>query len=221
MALSKTNIIDVYRKRGKRYDLSANLYYLLGFREQAYRKKAVESLNLDRGDIVIEIGCGTGLNFPLLRDAVGENGRIIGVDLTDAMLREAEERVEENGWSNVELVHADAARYSFPVGVDGIISTFALTLVPEYDEVIRNGRNALAPGGRWVILDFKIPSNWLSLLAPLAILLTRPFGVTKDLALRHPWESIDNYFQSTTWTELYGGFAYIATGERENGRFPA
>ena len=161
-----------------------------------------------------EIGCGTGLNFPLLQKEVGPEGKIIGVDLTEAMLDHARRRVEENGWSNVELVQGDAALYQFPSDVDGVISTFALTLCLEYDAVIRNGCTALKPGKRWVILDLKMPSGWLSRLAPLLIFLTKPFGVTADLAARHPWESINKYMKNTSMTELYMGFVYIASGER-------
>lgn len=211
---SKKEIVDIYRKRGKHYDITANLYYLVGFREWAYRKKAVQELNLKAGDTVVEIGCGTGLNFPQLQQAVGPEGKIIGVDLTDAMLDRARNRVEENGWPNVELVQSDAAGFQFPEKVDGIISTFAITLVPEFDAVVHRGCRALKPGKRWVILDFKMPSGKLSLLAPLAILITRPFGVTKDLAARHPWESINKYLRNTSLEELYLGFAYIAQGER-------
>jgi len=135
---TKKEIIDLYRKRGKRYDFTANLYYLFGFREYAYRRRAVEELGLEKGDTVVEIGCGTGLNFPFLQEKVGSSGKIIGVDLTDAMLRQARKRVEKNGWKNVELILQDASKFSFPSGIDGIISTFALTLVPDYEQVIRN-----------------------------------------------------------------------------------
>jgi demethylmenaquinone methyltransferase/2-methoxy-6-polyprenyl-1,4-benzoquinol methylase len=182
MALTRKEIIELYRKRAKHYDVTANLYYLLGFREQAYREKAIKTLELQAGDTVVEIGCGTGLNFPLLEKAVGSKGKIIGVDLTDAMLIQARTRVEENGWSNVELVQSDAALYQFPPEVDGVFSSFALTLSPEFDSVVRNGCKALRPGKRWVILDFKIPSGRLSKLASIGVLVTRPFGVTKDLA---------------------------------------
>ncbi|RJP69327.1 MAG: methyltransferase domain-containing protein [Candidatus Abyssobacteria bacterium SURF_17] len=209
-----TDIIHLYNRRAKRYNFTANLYYLIGFREQAYRKLAVKRLNLKPGDTVVEIGCGTGLNFPLLQQAVGIRGRIIGVDLTDAMLAQAGRRVAENKWSNVELVQSDAASFHFPDGVDGIISTFALTLVPEFDQVIKNGVDALSPGKRWVVLDFKLPSNRLAWLAPLGIFITSPFGVTRDLANRHPWESIEKYLTRTSFEELYAGFAYIATGEK-------
>jgi ubiquinone/menaquinone biosynthesis C-methylase UbiE len=214
MQTTKFEVIDLYRKRARRYDFTANLYYLAGFRERAYRQNAVEALNLQPGDTVVEVGCGTGLNFRLLQQVVGPTGRIIGVDLTEAMLAQARQRVAENGWSNVELVHSDAALFQFPKGVDGIISTFALTLVPEFDQVIQNGANALAPGKRWVILDLKLASNRFSWLAPLFVFFTRPFGVSMDLASRHPWESLNKYLLNTTMTELYLGYTYIATGER-------
>ena len=211
---NKRDVINLYRKRAKRYDFTANLYYLIGFRLQAYRKKAVQALNLQRGDTVVEIGCGTGANFPLLQRAVGPEGKIIGTDITDAMLAQAQKRVEENDWSNVELVQADAASFHFPAGVGGIISTFAFTLVPEFDQVIQNGSEALATGGHWVSLDLKLPSSWLARLAPQLVFLTKPFGVSLELAKRHPWESLDKYLKNTSLTELYSGFVYIATGER-------
>ncbi|NIN67306.1 MAG: methyltransferase domain-containing protein, partial [Anaerolineae bacterium] len=59
-------------------------------------------------------GCGTGLNLGLLRDAVGREGEVIGVDLTDAMLAQARKLVQANGWRNVELVHSDALKFPFP-----------------------------------------------------------------------------------------------------------
>ena len=212
--LSKNEVVDIYRKRAKRYDFTANLYYLMGFREWAYRQRAVEALGLHAGDTVVEIGCGTGLNFPLLQEAVGPTGRIIGVDLTDAMLEQARQRVADNGWSNVELVHSDAAEYHFPQDVDGILSTFALTLSPNYDRVIQRGSQALARGGRWVILDFKMASGWLAALAPLLAAVTAPFGVRLEMADRHLWESIERYLPDSRMTEYYGGFVYLAVGER-------
>jgi ubiquinone/menaquinone biosynthesis C-methylase UbiE len=212
--LSKKEIVELYRRRAGRYDFTAQLYYLVGFREWGYRKKAVEALALKSGDTAVEVGCGTGLNFALLEDAVGPEGKIIGVDLTDSMLGVARERVRRNGWSNVELVQSDAAGFEFPRGVSGVISTFALTLVPEYENVIRAGSEALAPAGRFVILDLKLPSNWLSRLAPVLVLALRPFGVSLDMAARHPWEALEKCLPHVSAAEFYGGIAYIAVGAR-------
>jgi len=215
MVLGKTQLIDLYRRRAPRYDWSAQLYYLIGFREWAYRKEAVRALRLQPGDTVVEIGCGTGLNFPLLHDEVGDTGRIIGVDMTDAMLAGARKRVEARGWQNVELIEAEAASFAFPEGKDGILSTFALTLVPEYDDVIRRGTEALRNGGRWVVADLKLPAGgWKKALLPILLPLFRPFGVTLDLAERHPWESLHEHLGQFGMEEHYFGFTYVAWGEK-------
>jgi hypothetical protein len=121
MALGKAQLVDLYRKRAPRYDWSAQLYYVLGFREWAYRKKAVRALRLRPGDTVVEIGCGTGLNFGLLQEAVGPT-----------------------------------------------------VLLP----------------------------------------LFRPFGVTLDLADRHPWESMRRYLPRFGMEDYYFGYTYIAWGEK-------
>ncbi|HEY5601813.1 MAG TPA: class I SAM-dependent methyltransferase [Gammaproteobacteria bacterium] len=214
MAYSKSQISNLYQQRAAHYDLTANLYYLLGFREQAYRKRAVAALRLEPGDTVVELGCGTGLNFSLLQQAVGPAGKIIGVDLAAPMLAQAKMRVERYGWSNVELVQADAAAYEFPQGIGGMLSTFALTLAPEYDAIIQSAAKALSPGKRCVVLDFKQPKRVPLWLVRFGALIARPFGVTLDLAERHPWESIERHLSKVAFEERYLGFVYIAVGER-------
>src|SRR5262249_14755897 len=137
--LTKGQIAAVYRKRAKNYDFTVQLYNILGFRIDSYRALAINSLQLKPRDTVVDIACGTGANFPMLQEKVGENGKIIGVDFTDSMLAKARERVENAGWRNVELVQSDAASYPFPARINGVISTFALIYVPEFDDVIRKG----------------------------------------------------------------------------------
>ena len=209
---TREQVAAVYRRRAKRYDITANLFYLIGLREQHYRRLAVRRLELGRGDTVIEIGCGTGLNFALLEDAIGPEGRLIGVDLTPEMLAQAEARVRRRGWRNVALVQAAAADYRFPAPVDGILSTFALTLEPDFDGVIARGAAALKPGRHWVVLDLKLPAGRLRRLAPLLVPLLRPFAVSLKLAERHPWEAMQRHLKATRMEDVYFGFCYIATG---------
>ncbi|MDP9051794.1 MAG: methyltransferase domain-containing protein [Acidobacteriota bacterium] len=213
---ASAGLISIYRKRASRYDRSTLLLYLAGFRHRAYRKRAIQSLALHPGDTVVDLGCGTGLNFTFLQDQVGPDGKIIGVDLTDAMLAQASELRRAHRWSNVELVQSDVTAYEFPIGLDGILSTFALTLVSDFDDVVRNGATALAPNKRFVILDFKRPSGWLmNKAAPaLARLLTGPFGGTIEMASRKPWESLEEHLDLIQFTNLYLGGAYIAAGEK-------
>jgi ubiquinone/menaquinone biosynthesis C-methylase UbiE len=215
---SSSKLISLYRKRAKWYDWTTLCLYFAGFRHWAYRKRAIQSLALEPGDRVVDLGCGTGLNFSLLQEKVGMRGKIIGVDHTDAMLDAAKARIAANGWSNVELVKSDAAGYVFHPCMDGILSTFALTLVPEFDAVVRKGAVALRPGKRFVILDFKRPSSWfLNKAAPLlAAALTGPFGGTIEMASRKPWLSLEKDLALIQFTSLYLGGAYIAVGEKSH-----
>jgi ubiquinone/menaquinone biosynthesis C-methylase UbiE len=214
-ALTTTEIREVYRKRAPRYDLTSRLYGLLGYRLDTYRRRGVEALDLQQGDTVVELGCGTGANFEALEAAIGPAGTLIGVDLSPQMLEQARERIDRKGWRNVTLVESDVARYELPEKVDGIVSTFALMLLPSYDDVIRRGAEALAPGGRFVVVDIKAPRSWPEgLLRAVVTLLVRPFGVTLDLRSRHLWESLAQHLSLVLMEERYLGTTYIAAGEK-------
>lgn len=217
-ALQKQEIIKTYRKRARHYDFTANLYYLLGYREKAYRQQTVDALHLKPGDTVVEIACGTGLNFSLYQKAIGPQGKIIGVDLTDAMLAQAQQRVAENKWENVELVHVDARNYQFPVGVNAIISTFALSLIPESDQVLVKAAEALAPGGRLALLEFQVRDVWPDWLVNVGMWLVKPFAMTDEWLARRPWEMIQQTIQAqltaVTITEKYQGVTYIIAGTK-------
>lgn len=202
MAFDRDAIRELYRRRAGRYDRSLWLFRLAGFRFGRYRRSTVGSLGLGPGDTVVDLGCGTGLNFALLEQAVGPNGTIVGIDLTDAMLDRARVRVSSRGWRNVQLTRADLAEYTPPDAIAGALSTFAITLVPEYDQVIARCAAALRPGGRLAICDFKEPPGWPHWLVRLFAWLNRPFGVTLDLASRHPWESIRRHLAEVDYQEL-------------------
>ena len=113
---TREHLIETYRKKAKHYDITSRLYPAPGYPQRAQRRRAVQALGLRAGDNVIDIACGTGLNFPLIEEVIGPDGRIVGVDLTDAMLAHAQDRIETNGWSNISLVQADAADFDFPGG---------------------------------------------------------------------------------------------------------
>jgi demethylmenaquinone methyltransferase/2-methoxy-6-polyprenyl-1,4-benzoquinol methylase len=133
------------------------------------------------------------------------------------MLEEADKRIRRNGWQNVILIQNDAAEYQFPEHIDGIISTFALTLVPEYDKIIQKGAAALSPNARFVIVDFKKPDKWPMWIIKLFVMLTRPFGVSLDIANRHPWDSVARYMTVVEFRELYFGALYLCVGEASTG----
>jgi len=207
---TKGEIIALYNNRAGYYDISANLYHLLGFREYAYRRKAISALNLRQGDTVVELGCGTGLNFPLLYKKVSKEGQIIGVDINARMLEKAKQRALISGWNNILLVQKDISEYELPNEFDGVLSTFALTLIPNYGRIIQNIEAQSKYDKNLVVLDLKQPDKLPLWLVKLGVALTKPFGVSLDLADRHPWEIMRKHFHNVSIEELYFGFTYVA-----------
>lgn len=213
---TRERLIETYRKKARRYDVTSRLYPAPGYPQRSQRLHAVQALDLREGDTVVDIACGTGLNFPLIEEAIGPGGQIVGVDLTDAMLARAWDRVEASGWSNVSLVQADAAHFSFPGEVDAILSTYALTQVPECGQVIAHGAEALCGGGRWVVLDLKLPDNTPGWLSRLGIAVVRTSASLDEWIMRRPWETIraamSGGLADPSWTELCFGTAFLAVG---------
>jgi demethylmenaquinone methyltransferase/2-methoxy-6-polyprenyl-1,4-benzoquinol methylase len=213
---TREHLIETYRKKAKHYDITSQFYPVPGYPQRAHRLRAVQALGLCPGDNVVDIACGTGLNFSLIEQVIGPDGHIVGVDLTDAMLAQAQHRIETHGWSNISLVQADAADFDFPTQVDAVLSTYALTQVPDCGEVIAHGAAALSGGGRWVVLDLKVPDNAPRWLAQFGIALVRPFGSIDEWIERCPWEAIREAMQDTladlSWTELCFGTSFLAAG---------
>lgn len=107
----------------------------VGVRDWEYRRQASDDLNLGPGDTVVDLGSGTGLNFPYLIDRAGPSGRVVVVDLTDAMLARGRDRLGGAERTNVTLGESGVADFEFPTNIDGVISTLVLTLSPAYDDV--------------------------------------------------------------------------------------
>jgi demethylmenaquinone methyltransferase/2-methoxy-6-polyprenyl-1,4-benzoquinol methylase len=218
MDRTRQRLIGIYRKKAKHYDITSRFYPVPGYPERAQRLRAVRALGLRPGARVVDLACGTGLNFPLIEEAIGPHGRIVGVDLTDAMLAQAQGRIAANGWNNIRLVQADAADFNFPTEIDAILSTYALTQVPECAEVIAHGAAALSESGRWVVLDLKIPARLPRWLVRIGTAPVRPVASVDQWVSRRPWEAIRAAMREEladlSWTELCFGTAFLAAGSR-------
>ena len=212
MEISKQAVEAAYQKQAKHYDAAMKLYKLAGLRMDEYRARVVALLRLKRGDSVVDLGCGTGLSFPLLTRAIGPEGRLIGVDISAAMLARADERTKRSGWTNVHLVQAELAVYELPQGVDAALSTGVLGYVPERAQVLEKIARRLRPGGRVVIMDGKRPDRWPRWLFRLFVTCSGPYGVTEAYFDNQTWKAVERYFHDTTFEEMYGGLMYISAG---------
>jgi len=142
-----------YRRVGSRW--AWNALALAGFQgwEPSLRRRTVEHLELRRGDTILDVACGRGSNFPYLQRAVGEEGRIVGLDYSATMLAGAQDLVRKERWKNVELVRADAAQMSYRAEFDGALCTIALTVIPGWQQALRRMIAAVRPGRRIAIMD--------------------------------------------------------------------
>ncbi|HET6890220.1 MAG TPA: methyltransferase domain-containing protein [Pyrinomonadaceae bacterium] len=123
------------------------------------RTEAVKALNLQRGDRVLEVGCGTGRNLGRLVETVGDFGKVYGVDLSEGMLGRAKTLCTRKNWGNVALLHDDAAEYILPEAVDGALFSLSYATMPHRKTALQHAWNQLKPGGRLVIMDARIPDG--------------------------------------------------------------
>lgn len=142
------------------------------------RAEAINQLDLGRGTTVLDIGCGPGSNFGLLREAVGPSGRVVGVDYSPEMVQRAANRIDEHGWENVEVVRADATRMVFErEEFDGAVATTALSAMPDVRAAVENVHTALCPGGRFAVYDVRLIQNGAGrVLNPLIALFYKYAG---------------------------------------------
>ena len=145
-----------------------------------------------KGGRILEVGVGTGISLP---DYARVNA-IIGVDLSEPMLRKARERVAELGLSNVEaLAVMDAARMALPDNsFDVVVAQFVITAVPNPEATLDEFARVIKPGGEIILVNHigaeSVPRRIFEIcFAPLAQMLGwRPgfrFGRLTDWATRH------------------------------------
>jgi ubiquinone/menaquinone biosynthesis C-methylase UbiE len=137
------------------YTRWARLYDLLARAPgvRSWRAHAADALALEPGDTVLEMGCGTGANFPYLRDRVGPGGRVVGVDLTPGMLGVARDRVARAGWDNVAVLAGDATRPPLRGPVDAVVATFLVGMLEDPAAAVERWCDHLRPGGRLALLN--------------------------------------------------------------------
>lgn len=182
---------------------------------QEIRGEAVSQLQLERGDTVLDVGCGPGTNFELLREAVGPEGRVLGVDLSPGMVRRATERIETRGWENVETVRADATTLPFATDqFDGALATTAVSATPDVRATVESVYDALEPGAKFAVYEIRlVPSGPGRVLNPVVERFYRAVGNWNDE--EDVLGELERSFDGTTVVERFAlGTNYVAVADK-------
>jgi len=215
--LESTNrILRIYNISAIGYDLEANL---TGFSKKSkVRREAIESLDLKENEIVLDVCCGTGLNFELLEQQIGKGGKIIGIDINSKMLGIAKRKCENKNWDNIDLVNANILEFKTKEHADRAICTVAMGTIPEFEKAIDHVMHQLKSSGRFSIVDGKLSERF-----PYKI-LNRPYEIfSKSGGFDYKNRDLINYIKSkykdVSYKEYGGGFCYSITFEGKEGEW--
>ncbi|WP_255545954.1 MULTISPECIES: class I SAM-dependent methyltransferase [unclassified Nesterenkonia] len=183
----------------------------------------IELLELTAGEQVLDLGCGTGMNFPLLQDQVGPGGRIVGIDRSADMLAQARKKATRQGWDNVILIQADAttldpAKISTQITRAGgealseaALTTYALSLMQPWQAAWAHMRKLTVEQARLGVLDMQRPTGPSSVLTPLARVACWMGGADIDA---HPWTALERDCTDVRATSVRGGHLQVRVGAK-------
>ena len=169
------SVEHVYEKLAKVYDLTFGPTLHLG------RLHAIELIGIQKGDRVLEVGVGTGINAALYP----KDCHVTGIDLSGSMLEKARERVTRKGLQNIRLLEMDAAKLKFPdESFDVVYAPYVMSVVPDPIRVVHEMRRVCARGGKIVLLNhFRSPNPILARVERIISPLTIHIGFKSDLDL--------------------------------------
>jgi ubiquinone/menaquinone biosynthesis C-methylase UbiE len=177
---------------------------------QGCRERLVAALDIRPGDLVLDVGCGTGLCFDSLRMGVGPNGGVIGIDESADMVRLANRRVAALGWGNVSVQHSSAGRAKCPDVADKAL--FCATHdVLQSVEALQNIFEQLRPGARVVAGGGKFTSPWFLALNMQVMALHRPY-VRSFEGFAQPWAVLAQFLEDLQVSEFALGTGFCAVG---------
>ena len=192
-----------YRQRAAGYDASAR-------RTMPLRLRTIALLDLKPGEVVIDVGAGTGLSYAPLLDAVGAGGRVLAFEQSPEMFALARARVQSAGWSNLWQVCASAEDVELPQAADALLFNYVhdITRTPQ---AVANILRFAKPGARVALAGMKFFPWWTGPLNLLAWLKNRPYNA-RAAELWTPWDIVARHCTDLRIESTQAGMGYIASG---------
>jgi arsenite methyltransferase len=209
MTLSTAQLESIakYKKCAAQYDQTCT-------RTQGIRHRSINLLRLSPGDVVLDVGCGTGLSFEPLLERVGSSGCVLAFEQSPDMFELASDRIHRNGWHNVHLLHMDAEHYLLPANIEApnAVLMHYVHDICRSTEAVEQLFKQLRPGTRLCVAGMKKFSGLLSILNWWAYKKNQPYNAYAH-DMDAPWDKILAYVPDLNIIATQLGMGYIAHGQ--------
>ena len=201
----------------RHYDQLAPTYDHATRRIDGVRARAIDALKLEPGDVVLDAGCGTGFCLPMIEEAIGPTGTLIGIEPSPAMLDKARERVARAGWRNVTLIESSGEGATLPAAPDAILFSYTHDLLRSpagLDNLFGQTKPGarIAACGTQLFPRWFVPGNWY-------LLWSHRHYITNFESFDAPWKILAGYLQDFVVKRQSPGERYLATGVLDSTRF--
>jgi len=192
-----------YYEHARSYNRDTGLF-------QPYRHAVVEALPLKRGQVVLDVGCGTGLCCGLLRDKVGPGGTVIGIEESPEMAAVAREYIAREGWRNVTVLQSPAEDARLEATADAALFC-AVHDILQSPRALRNVMVSLGPGA-WVAAGGgKWAAPVMVAVNSMVTMVHAPY-VRSFSGFDRPWRYLEQLVEDVQVREMAFGGGYVMTG---------
>lgn len=199
---------SVYRGQKHIYDLTRK-YFLLG------RDRMIRRLNVPTGCSILELGCGTGRNLVCAARAYPDS-QLFGLDISSEMIAKAQQTTKRAGCS-IQFACADASSFDpqdalGQANFDRIFISYALSMIPAWEQTIEHALNLLAPRGSLHLIDFGQQEHLPAAFRSALFLWLRRFHVTpRERLLDAVCQHAFRHGATAIREPLFRGYAWSAT----------